>query len=279
MIILYDFKKIQKLLGDETVFKPQSYAFLFVRKGEVVLQVPSQELHITDRQILIISPHVQYTLIRYSENLELLLTQDYKEIQEHLHLKINRFQIFPLIFFRKEYVIIPQESEFEWMWEFLCQIAALREISNQFLYKKEIYQSVTEAFVLSLASVLQPSSTITSNYKQDRKSMLAEEFIALASQHYKKNRNLDFYANKQHVSKKYLSICVKDVTGITPSSILNQLTIDEAKLLLNNPENNIGDVAFDLGFADAFIFSKFFKRHTTMSPSQFKQLNFEVHTI
>lgn len=279
MIILYDFEQIQKLLGDETVFRPQSYSFLFVKKGALVLQVPNQELHINDGQILIISPHVQYELIRYSENVNLLLTQDYKEIQEHLHLKINRFQIFPLIFFRKEYVIIPGESEFEWMWEFLCQIAALRKISNQFLYKKEIYQSVTEAFVLSLASVLQPSSTLTSNYKQDRKSILAEEFLALASQHYKTNRSLDFYANKQHVSKKYLSICVKDVTGISPSAILNQLTVDEAKLLLNNPENNIGDVAFDLGFADAFIFSKFFKRHTSISPSQYKQLNYEVHTI
>ncbi len=279
MIILYNFEKIKKLLGTETVFRPQSYSLLFVKEGSVFLKLQEKELRIENGQILIVSPHLQYELIRYSEDIELLLTQNYRSIQEHLHLKINRFQIFPLIFFRVENVVVPKEKEFEWMWSFLCQLASFQNISKALIYQKEIYQSLAEAFVLSLASILQPTSSLTIHHPQDRKSQLAEQFIALASQHFRTHRNLDFYAKKQHVSKKYLSICVKEVTGLSPSIILNQLTVDEAKLLLNQPENNIGDVAFDLGFADAFIFSKFFKRHTEKSPSQFKQQNYEVHTI
>ena len=55
------------------------------------------------------------------------------------------------------------------------------------------------------------------------------------------------------------------------SKILINFFITEAKVLLANPQNNVADVCFQLGFEDPSYFSRVFKKITGMSPSQYKK--------
>lgn len=279
MILLYDFNELKKLIGREKTFSPQSYSLLFVKEGSITLKVDDQEELIYQEEILIISPHILYELIEHSEHLELYLTQNYRQVQANLPLTLHRFQLFPLIFFRSTNVIRPTSTSFMWLWDYLKQLLYFKEVNEHFIFRKEIFNSLAEGFVMSLASVLKDSSIIPTKSASSRKEQIAENFINLSNIHFKQYRNLSFYAEQLHVSIKYLSICVKEVTGMNPSYILNQLTIDQSKLYLNDLERSISDVAYDLNFADAFIFSKFFKRHTDRSPTQYRKDISQVHTI
>ena len=75
-------------------------------------------------------------------------------------------------------------------------------------------------------------------------------------------------------NEKYISTLFKSEFGISPSKYISELRLKMAKTLLqNNPDILTKDVAEMVGFSDAFYFSRVFKAHEGMSPSQYlKQL-------
>ncbi len=74
-------------------------------------------------------------------------------------------------------------------------------------------------------------------------------------------------------SEKYIASLFKAEFGISPIKYLGNLRIDMAKKLIrNNPDLLLKDVAEMVGYADAFYFSRVFKSHEGISPSQYAKL-------
>ncbi|HRP56276.1 AraC family transcriptional regulator [Agriterribacter sp.] len=57
--------------------------------------------------------------------------------------------------------------------------------------------------------------------------------------------------------------------GISPGKWLHEQRIARAKRMLKDPEVNISDIAFNLGYSDVAAFSKAFKLETGISPTAF----------
>ena len=57
--------------------------------------------------------------------------------------------------------------------------------------------------------------------------------------------------------------------GISPGKWLREQRLYRAKIMLKNPDKNISDIAFELGYNDVAAFSKAFKSETGFSPSEF----------
>ncbi len=58
--------------------------------------------------------------------------------------------------------------------------------------------------------------------------------------------------------------------GSTPSRWRIRQRLDQARILLMDPQQSVVSVAQHLGYPDAFSFSKQFKRHTGLSPSAYR---------
>ena len=56
---------------------------------------------------------------------------------------------------------------------------------------------------------------------------------------------------------------------ISPGKWLREQRFYRAKIMLKNPDKNISDIAFELGYNDVAAFSKAFKSETGFSPSEF----------
>lgn len=70
-------------------------------------------------------------------------------------------------------------------------------------------------------------------------------------------------------SKLYLKI--KEVTGLTPNEFTLKVKLDEGMYLLtHNPELNISEISYRLGFSSARYFSKCFKSFYGVTPQQIK---------
>jgi AraC-like DNA-binding protein len=81
-----------------------------------------------------------------------------------------------------------------------------------------------------------------------------------------------FYADKMHLSPKYLSAVVKKVSGQTPSNWIDGLVIMEAKNLLKYSEMNIQEIAYQMNFPNQSFFGKYFKQRTGMTPSTYRDI-------
>jgi AraC-like DNA-binding protein len=100
--------------------------------------------------------------------------------------------------------------------------------------------------------------------------LLEKHFFDIASQRAESLLAVADFAAALHVSSNYLSDTVKKETGKTPTQIIKERTILEAKSLLRNTRLTVSEVAYFLLFDDPSYFAKYFKAATGISPSDFK---------
>ena len=71
------------------------------------------------------------------------------------------------------------------------------------------------------------------------------------------------------LSRSQLHRRMKELTGITPSDFIRNLRLEQAARLLRERKANISQVAYTLGFNTPGNFSKAFKQHFGMSPTEY----------
>ncbi|MBN2545965.1 MAG: substrate-binding domain-containing protein [Spirochaetes bacterium] len=82
-------------------------------------------------------------------------------------------------------------------------------------------------------------------------------------------------ANDFKLSVNSLIRKTKKLTGFTIQKLHEQLKIEKAKILLNNKELTISEIAEQLGYQNQFYFSSVFKKVTGISPKKWIELNFK----
>ncbi|KYH08255.1 MULTISPECIES: helix-turn-helix domain-containing protein [Chryseobacterium] len=107
----------------------------------------------------------------------------------------------------------------------------------------------------------------------DHKLNIIREYNLLVEKNYKTEHSVKFYAEILNKSPKTLSNIFKIYGDITPSSIIQQRILLEAKRLLLYTSKSSKEIAYELGFEDISYFSNFFKRLSGLAPSSFKHKN------
>ena len=74
-----------------------------------------------------------------------------------------------------------------------------------------------------------------------------------------------------HLERNYFSTLFKKVLGVSPIIYYHQLRCKAAQSLLQNRAITIEAIAQELGYVDAFHFSKSFKKIIGSSPSDFRK--------
>lgn len=95
----------------------------------------------------------------------------------------------------------------------------------------------------------------------------ATEYIAM---HFSEEITLSDVAKEIHLNASYLSTLFRQVTGVTFKEYLNRIRIEEAQRLLLNTDYPIMQIAVSCGFSDQSYFTKVFKKHTGLTPKQFR---------
>jgi AraC family transcriptional activator of pobA len=136
-------------------------------------------------------------------------------------------------------------------------------------YKVEISRSILITLLYEVQAIYENQHLIIKG-KQTRKQELNVRFQELVFHHYKEHRNVQYYADALFVSPKHLTETIKDVTGRTAGEWIDDAVILEAKVLLRNHEISVANIADDIHFPDQSSFGKYFKKHTGMSPSDYR---------
>ena len=104
-----------------------------------------------------------------------------------------------------------------------------------------------------------------------RSDSILKGFAELLTKHIMEKTSLDFYAEELCISKQYLSLIVKEKTGVSVGRIISIMRIEAAAKLLREPDLTIQQVASMLSFSDQSSFGKFFKKHTGVSPLRYRR--------
>lgn len=134
-------------------------------------------------------------------------------------------------------------------------------------YSPPLCAAITQQLILKIAETAvtqEARTTVAFSTYQACREHIRENCLALWS--------LDQIAGQCHVDAAYLCRLFRRFDDQSPYQYLMRLKMTAAAQRLQNPEARVKEVAYELGFRDAFHFSRAFKKVFGVSPDAFRKL-------
>lgn len=228
---------------DFTEYKNSKYSILFVSPYQNV-----EWLNKNNAEITKICFHADFYCIEYHK----------KEVACN-GILFNNIYIKPFVSLKKD---IFQEIE-----------AIIDKMKTETASKNPFSEAIVKTYLQLILAICSKEKSTTLHYsllhKTFDKSIL--KFSSVLDQHFIKEKKVSFYANYLNLSTSLLSKKVKQQFGKTPSQLIQERTVLEAKKLLHLTQKSIKEIAFELHFEDEFYFSRYFKKNVGISPSHYRK--------
>lgn len=108
------------------------------------------------------------------------------------------------------------------------------------------------------------------------KESIAMKFAMLVFENRETHREVAYCADQLCISPLYLTKVIQEVNGQSARDMIADYTIIGIKALLRNADITIKDVVRQSGFSSQSSFSRFFRKHTDMSPLEYRRT---IHII
>jgi AraC-like DNA-binding protein len=139
--------------------------------------------------------------------------------------------------------------------------------------KEELLRICLKAFLIHVQRrryELQQIDGQFSKVPDERRAQLMK-FVNLVDENYMKGMSVSEYARLMFISSRTLSNLTGDLLNKTPSQIIMERIVLEAQRLLLHSNLNVSQIGYRLGFDDPSYFVKYFKKHTAISPTDFRK--------
>ena len=109
-------------------------------------------------------------------------------------------------------------------------------------------------------------------WAQSRLAQLYTQFCNLVVEHYRENRNVNYYAGLLDYDPRYFSKVFRQFSnGRSPLEWIQQYVATQAKRIMDtHPRQTVKETAFQLGFPSTACFCRYFKRATGIYPQEYK---------
>lgn len=251
------------------------YILFFLRKGHFSLDVNLNTYDIHENSLLVVVPGNIVKLSAYKEDhigdAELLFALVSKEFLSSIRFDFNKvFQ--DTIRMWKNPCITLQGEELELAEDYFRLTRKI--LSSHQSNKREILGSLLTSFTYVTLDVWTrqlASAKSEESQTSVRVNQVFEQFIELVTEYHNQERGMAFYADKLCLTPKYLSKLVKLSSGRSAPDWIDSFVILEAKNLLKYSDKPIKEIVYLLNFPNQSVFYKFFKAHTSMTPSEYRK--------
>ena len=155
---------------------------------------------------------------------------------------------------------------------FFCQLVEqmIQELENPGKAHQDLLETYLRMFLIE-ALRKQDKQAAVPNAKTEELSRLAGDFIALVDKHFRAKHAVSDYADLLYVSPKSLAKRLKIHGHKTPTEIIRDRIVLEAKRDLRYTQKSVKEIALDLGFLDPAYFTRYFKKSENESPQAYRK--------
>ena len=139
--------------------------------------------------------------------------------------------------------------------------------------REEITKALLFSFIAELSFIYSRQTVLVGT---NRQKQIVDDFFRLLHKYHKQERSPSFYSNKLCMTSKYLSSILKQSTDCTLYQWITNFSLQEAKILLKSSDMTISQISEELNYPNSSFFARFFKKHTGMTPLQFRN-NRQIH--
>ena len=245
---------------------PSLYKIIWMRKGMSRLVVDSIQYDLDANQIAFLTPHNMVDQLSESGDFVIFLfNREFYCIREH----DQQVSCHGYLFYGSSSTPIIQLTEVE-----SKRFTHLFDIFQEEFDLKDRVQG--EMLRTLLQQLLIKSSRIGKRLMinpgiEQAKLDVIRKYNVLVEQNYRKLHRVKDYAELLLKSPKTLSNLFAQYNDQSPLGVINERIVLEAKRLLSYSDMTVDEISYELGYKEAPHFSKFFKKHSGISPSDFRK--------
>jgi len=220
--------------------------------------------------LIVIVPGTMNEFISVSEDYHFKLVSFSADFP--IKLGINQQHAEAFSFFTRQHSIILSLTEEESL-----VISAQIDLLNQKIsvmdhpFRAELIIHSFTLLMFEISALIKNHFSIAGN-QLSRNEAFSLHFLRLLSQHIATERSVQFYADQLAVTPNYLNKLSKKTLHKTARAFIDEMVIQESKILLHKSSLSISQIAEKLCFKDQFHFSKFFKKKTGLNPSAYRKI-------
>ncbi len=268
-------KTIERFHDTSWSMEPNQHEFfemVYIKKGKAVFEIAGKPAPIGPNDIVIIKPNQTHKLIVQSQEGCEFIVLSFRFINQ----RNSEFSEVPLEDFLnfvsgKESgafitLKVSQKNEIIIILNRILKEKNNIEIGSEFLN----HLLVMELFVfISRALKMEWESSIRN------KSPKIKELIHISAKYIHNNFERDItisdIAKYVFLSSSYFTRAFKDEMGVSPINYLLSVRVERAKEMLSGSDLKISDIALSVGFSNQQRFNEIFKKHTSMTPLQYRK--------
>lgn len=133
-------------------------------------------------------------------------------------------------------------------------------------------------YKLAFNSVIESATSLVRSKKGDTDPIVTYVMDILHTK-YAEDISLDNLADKLNMSNAYLSVYIKEKTGVNFIDHLNDIRINQAQALLSGTDMNINDISIQIGYRNITSFNRMFKKRTGMTPGEYRKNNLQITSL
>ncbi|WED24579.1 AraC family transcriptional regulator [Vibrio sp. JC009] len=265
-ITMYKVDDLRRERGDDELTVPHGvefYALILITEGHGYHYIDNKMYHCRPGTLFVLSPHqVHYFESKFQWQGYIVSFQD--------------SEIFPIDRLDANYAITKAIRSVDVMTEVLDLIG--REFNMLYDDYMGSDDMVSGQIQRNLLQNILYKIFFRTNYSRQQisRSKDLEDFQMFndAVEHYFSQRhNVSEYIEELRTSAKRLNSVCKKIKGVPAKQIIDSRIILEAKRQLGYTNMPISEIAIGLGFNEPTNLAKFFRRHTDISPTEFRNMS------
>lgn len=134
----------------------------------------------------------------------------------------------------------------------------------------KVIEMLLKAFFYDIHHILNHVDNIAP-YKFTQREQHFKHFVEMLGQSYPKKRLVSYYAEQLCITPKYLASVCKDITGKTPSQIIDEHVMKDIEYLMKHTAKSIKDISAELDFPSLSFFGQYMRAHFGMSPKEYRK--------
>ena len=248
------------------------YEIFFFEKGSGLHMIDFNEFEIESQHIHLISPGQIHYMHRAPDTKGWVLKFTSEFFLSNLSDK-DMLQQIPFLNNKVTKPLIkPEKDEFESLLQFV------QFIKKEDEKKSSGYENMIRNYLNLILVKCHRLYDYSSPESKDIENQLCRRFSALLQENYLLENRVGFYSEKLKINDNRLNQATKKILGRTPSELISDRLLLEAKRWLLHSNKSIKEIAYSLNFRHNAYFNRWFKKLENCSPGEFRTAKREKYT-
>ncbi|OWA34915.1 AraC family transcriptional regulator [Saccharibacillus sp. O16] len=238
-------------------YTPDYSKFYFICEGEGWLKIGDQEYYPQPGELFLMpeGTHQSYSVIS---------DRPFEKYWCHFTAHVGGINLFKLLDLNPRCMPVQSERLAQVFGE-LVEYANSDTIYAKLLAKSKLMELIV-CYLMSL-NVEQEPVVLRTHASADRLTQVLDYI----DDHFAENITVEALADRAYMHPNSFIRVFKQYAGMPPIQYVTHKKMEKAKQLLATTSHSISEVAQQLGFNDTFYFSKQFKKHAGLSPSDYRR--------